>query len=425
MRFTSEVDVAVVGGGAAGLAAARRLTEAGAGCLVLEARDRIGGRAHTVDAGGFPVDLGCGWLHSADVNPWSAIAQRLGLTIDRTPPPWFRQAFDLDFTPEAQAAFGACLATFEHRLEKAAGRPDQPASNFFEPDSPWNARLDAFSNYYNGAPFAEISAHDYAAYQDDEVNWRVCEGYGAAIRLYGETAPVALQTPVCCIRWAGPRVRLETPAGMLEAHAAVITVPTAVLAQARLHFDPPLPEKTQAAADLPLGHVEKVFLSLAEPEALPADSNLVGRPDSPRTGSYHLRPFGRPLIEAFFGGALARELAAEGPDASGAFAIDELASLLGSDFRRKLAPLAASAWTAAPWTGGAYSHARPGRAPARAVLAAPVAGRLFFAGEACSRTAFSTAHGAYRTGIEAAEAALAAIGATTTPAPEPSPGPGS
>lgn len=421
MRFTSDVDVAVVGGGAAGLAAANRLAQAGVGCLVLEARDRIGGRAHTVEAGGFPVDLGCGWLHSADANPWSTIAQRLGLSIDRTPAPWFKQAFDLDFPPDAQAAFGAYLAAFEHRLQRAAARPDQPAANLFEPGSPWNARLDAFSSYYNGAPFAEISVHDYAAYEDSEVNWRVREGYGAAVGLFGQDAPVALQTPVSCIRWAGPRVRLETPAGTLEARAAVVAVPTAALAEGRLRFDPALPDKAQAAADLPLGYVEKVFLSLAEPEALPAESNLVGRQDSPRTGSYHLRPFGRPLIEAFFGGALARELAGEGPGAFAAFAADELAGLLGSDFRRKLSPLASSAWTVDPWTGGAYSHARPGRASARAALAAPVAGCLFFAGEACSRTAFSTTHGAYRTGIAAAEAALAAVGARAPPSAEPSP----
>ena len=86
---------------------------------------------------------------------------------------------------------------------------------------------------------------------------------------------------------------------------------------------------------------------------------------------------------------------------------EELAGLLGSDVRRFLTPLGASNWGEDPWTGGAYSHARVGQAHQRAVLAAPLEDRLFFAGEACSKPDFSTAHGAYRTGLAAAEQVLA------------------
>ncbi|HKF72147.1 MAG TPA: FAD-dependent oxidoreductase, partial [Stellaceae bacterium] len=79
----TDIDVAVVGAGAAGLAAAHRLRERGVSTLVLEARDRLGGRAHTVITDtGYPVDLGCGWLHSADRNPWVPIARALGFEID-------------------------------------------------------------------------------------------------------------------------------------------------------------------------------------------------------------------------------------------------------------------------------------------------------------------------------------------------------
>ena len=168
-----------------------------------------------------------------------------------------------------------------------------------------------------------------------------------------------------------------------------------------------------AAADLPLGHVNKAFLALAEPEAFPAETTLVTRFDTAMTGTYHLRPFGRTMIEGFFGGDLAAELERAGMAAFGDFAIDELAGALGSDFRRKVRLLTASTWAMEPWTGGAYSHARPGRAGARTIMAEPVEGRLFFAGEACSPHAFSTAHGAYETGIAAGEAALAALGLAT------------
>jgi len=91
-----------------------------------------------------------------------------------------------------------------------------------------------------------------------------------------------------------------------------------------------------------------------------------------------------------------------------AFAGDELAGILGNDIRRRISPLAATGWLTDPWSRGSYSYALPGHAGDRAVLAAPVDNRLFFAGEATSPNFFSTAHGAYISGVAAAEAVLAA-----------------
>lgn len=410
MSFPTQVDVVVIGAGAAGIAAGRRLAASGASFVVLEARDRTGGRAHTQVMAGFPVDMGCGWLHSAEQNPWTPIAEGLGLTIDRSPPPWMKQAFDVGFSAGEQRAYRAEFTALDERVERAAEGPDRPVSDLFQPGCRWNALLDAFSGFYNGAPFEEISVHDYSAYQDTGVNWRVAEGYGTAATVFGADLPVALETPVSRIDRSGATLRIETARGTLEARAAIVAVPTAVLAQERLRIFPGLPAKVEAALALPLGHVDKAFLKLAEPEAFPAETHLFGRIDTALTASYHLRPFHRPLIEVFVGGALAAALEAEGPASFGAFAVDELVALLGSDMRRVLEPLGASDWGPDPWTGGAYSHARPGQAGARAVLAAPVEDRLFFAGEACSAQAFSTAHGAYLTGVAAAEAALASLG---------------
>src|SRR5262245_56869668 len=87
----NEIEVVIVGGGAAGLAAAHQLRQASVPCLVLEARARLGGRAFSVaDRSGNAIDLGCGWLHSADRNPWTAVAQAQGRVIDKTRPPWSR-----------------------------------------------------------------------------------------------------------------------------------------------------------------------------------------------------------------------------------------------------------------------------------------------------------------------------------------------
>jgi monoamine oxidase len=126
--------------------------------------------------------------------------------------------------------------------------------------------------------------------------------------------------------------------------------------------------------------------------------------------SYQVRPLGRPVVRCFFGGRFAAQLECDGIAAMAAFAANELAGLFGSDIRRQLRPLAASAWRADPFARGSYSYARPGHADDRALLAAPVDDRLFFAGEATSPNFFSTAHGAYESGLRAAEEARASLG---------------
>ena len=97
----------------------------------------------------------------------------------------------------------------------------------------------------------------------------------------------------------------------------------------------PLPEKTEAARGLPLGLADKLFLSLSDAEEFNKESRLFGRTDRSGTGVYHFRPFGRPQIEAYFGGRLAAELEAGGDDAFVDFAVSELVGLLGSDFARR------------------------------------------------------------------------------------------
>src|SRR6202048_1340956 len=171
-------------------------------------------------------------------------------------------------------------------------------------------------------------------------------------------------------------------------------------------FRPELTDKVAAASVLPLGLADKAVMAVEVPELLPVDGHLIGNPNRTATGSYHLRPFGRPLIEGFFGGRLAHELEAAGPGAFFDFAVAELVELFGSGIRACLRPLIETGWARDPFALGSYSYALPGHADARAALAAPVDGRVFFAGEACSRHDFTTAHGAYLPGIGRAGQAI-------------------
>lgn len=403
------VEVAVIGGGAAGIAAARTLAAAGRDVLILEARNRLGGRAWTIPSP-FPLDLGCAWLHSGDRNPWVAVAESLGFAVERRHAPWQTRR-DINFPPADRAEYQAAAEAFYDRVDAAAasGGPDRPAADLLEPGNRWNGLLDAISGYMNGVELAGLSVRDFANYADTGVNWRLPAGYGTAIITAAGHIPVALDCIVTRVRHGTTPIEIETTAGTLKAKAVIVTLPTNVLAAEAVAFDPPLPDKIEAAAALPLGIADKVLLALDTPEAVPLDGHAFGRLDQVRTASYHLRPFGRPMIEGYFGGALARDLEAEGPAAFAAFALDELVGIFGGEIRSRLTPITATAWAHDPFALGSYSQARPGRASARLTLAAPVDERLFFAGEACHVHDFSTAHGALRTGFAAAEAAIAAL----------------
>jgi monoamine oxidase len=411
MSFPSEIEVAVIGAGAAGLGAAHALKREGLSFVVLEARDRVGGRGHTIEAApGIVFDLGCGWLHSADHNAFVKIAERLDFEIDKTLPPWRdRIAVGAAFPPEERADFLRSLDEFFDRLEDAAkGGVDHAANICLDPGNRWNPMIDAISSYINGCETDRLSILDFDAYHDTNLNWRVRRGYGALMAAYGAPLPLAFNCAVTLIDHSGKRLRIETSQGTLSADKVIVTVPTNLIAQEAIRFSPALPDKVDAAANLPLGLADKVMLALDGADHLPADGNLRGMTMRTEMGTYHLRPFGQACIEGFFGGRFARSLEDAGDGAIAAHAIDEIVSFLGSDFRRKLRPLKESRWAHDPFARGSYSHALPGHAPKRAVLAAPVDDRLFFAGEATSPHFFSTAHGAHDSGERAAKEVMAA-----------------
>jgi monoamine oxidase len=404
------VDVVVVGAGAAGLAAGRRLMEAHASVAVLEARERTGGRAWTKPTAlGHAIDLGCEWLHSADRNPWTGIALHMGFTIDERLPDW-RSRIARRYGDAAQADWAAAYGAFEERMDAAAAQPDLPASALLVPGARWNELINAISTWANGVELDQLSVQDHARYSDSGINWRVLQGYGALIAAYGAGVPTRLGTVVRQIDLRGHRIAVTTSRGELTARTVIVTVPTNVLAAEAIRFVPALPDKIAAAAGLPLGVANKLFLALSGAvEEFPADRHTLGRDDRTATGSYQLRPHGSPMIAGYFGGRLAIELERAGPEAMAAFARDELAGLFGNGIRDRLTLVAASRWVGDPFAQGSYSYALPGHAGGRARLAAPVDNRLFFAGEACSPDYFSTANGAFLTGIAAADAALAAF----------------
>jgi monoamine oxidase len=357
-----------------------------------------------------PVDLGCAWLHSADINPFRAIAAELGFTVVESGPAWGARRRIAKLSP---AKVAAIERTIEEGLEaiSAAGEQgrDVAASEVLPPNAPGRPLLDAIISWIHGADPDQVSTLDAAHYRDTGYNWPVVEGYGALVAAHGTGLPVKLSTPAIAIDWQGPGVRVATPAGALAARAAIVTLPTSVLADEKVRFNPILPTaKLRAIEHLPLGVADKViFRVTGEPFDMPADSFVRGRHDSARTCGIQIRPFGRDIVSCYFGGSYAREL--EEAKAMIEAAIADLVNAFGSDVRGHLKEAQATAWYLDPRARGSYSAALPGHAHRRADLAAPLDERLFFAGEACSPDFFSTCHGGHLSGIAAASAVAAAL----------------
>jgi monoamine oxidase len=399
-------DVVVVGAGAAGLVAARELAQLGLTARVLEARRRVGGRAWTdTETFGVPIDRGCAWLHAADRNPWTDHARRHGFTVTERSPRW-RQRIGRELVSDALRARLEAdwdRATTAIATAARAGR-DVPAADVLPADLEFRSLFDASMSWLMGVDPPDLSTVDFATSEDSDVNWAVREGLGAVVASAADGLDVVLDCPVTAIDWGGPRVRVATARGALECRAVVVTVPTTLLARGEPAFTPPLPVAyAEAFAGLPLGAANKVFLE-TEPGALPdgASMHFVASATRARTVSFTVRPAGHELLLAYFGGGYARALEAGG--ALEAAARDELIDLFGSAFGRRIRRSAATAWMADPWARGSYSAARPGFAHCRAVLSRPVAGRVFFAGDACTADTFGAIHGAWASGADAARA---------------------
>lgn len=409
-------DVLVIGAGGAGLTAAKELVARGVSVVVLEARDRIGGRAVTDDSLGFDWDRGASWLHASNVNPFVTYAKQNG--FDLVPDAAARTVYDgaRRLSEAETAGYRAVHERMNRELGKAGGRGlDIPAEAAFTQDTladPWYPMAMADLTAWEGVEPANFSALDSYQFAEDGVDLMIPRGYGTLLAHYGKNVDVRLRTPVSRVRWDGRGVVADTSAGPVAARVAVVALPSAIVAEGSVIFSPHLPvEVLQAHHDLPLGILEKVALRFKK-SVFPSEKTeflRMKRGDGRGLG-YLARPFGSNGCVAFAPGRLARALEAEGEAAAIALALDELATMLGGDVRKHFDKGAATAWASDPYARGAYSHCVPGRYGARALLMRPVGGRLVFAGEHTEPSAYGTLHGAHLSGIRAAADARRLLG---------------
>ncbi len=416
-----DADVAIVGAGVAGLAAAARLRAAGWRVALLEAGARIGGRAwtdHPAALGGARFDHGAQWLHAAQRNPLVGLARARGVAVGPEAP-WDGRSRVFDCgRPADRAAYEAAETGWHDAVTARLDGPDISLSQAAAAVAadPWTPTIESWEGAIIAAGDADaLSLRDWHANALDGENYVAPAGLGDLVArcLDPGTGGVRLGTGVTGLAAEPGRVRVQTTAGTLHAGAAIVTVSTGVLRAEAIAFAPALPQAVLSALDgLPMGLLSKIVLRAAGADRLGlAPGTGVFRRLARRGDPFLSTIFwsdGRDLAVGFVGGRAAWALAGR-PAEAGAFMRAELAATFGHDVGRLFGPAClATEWGENALFRGAYAYATPGQAGARAVLARPLwEGRLAFAGEATAPDGLAgTVAGAYRAGLAAAGALL-------------------
>ena len=407
----TQVDVLVIGAGAAGLGAARALADAGRRVIVLEARDRIGGRVWTDhDFGPVPVERGAEFIHGERAETWVWL-RRAGLSA-ASQARWSGRRIVLD---DGRLAGADLLHTrpdlrrvfeLEHLIAAYRG-PDCSLAEWLVANefSPLAARIAdmRLAHSYCATP-ATISvvelAHELRLDDKGPGDFHILEGYDRVLAAVAANLDIRLNTPVMAIRWDADGVEVTASQGAFAARAAVVTLPLALLKADTVSFAPALPdEKRRAIAALAMGPAMKLLLRFTEPFWDPELTFLTA--DQPIAVWWTVRP-GEPLLTGFITGPRAERLAAHGAEEVIERGLAQLDALFDRAPSRLFVAGQLVDWAADAWARGGYSSVPPGAYGQRAVLAERV-GPLHFAGEATVvDNNPATVHGALHSGGRAA-----------------------
>ena len=417
----SNPDVVIIGAGSAGLGAARKLIARGKSVVIVEAANRIGGRAYTEsETFGVPYDHGCFNVMGPSKFALLDMANEWGFELHKMndmPEALFigdRKATEAEFKQ-----YGQTWTTMTRALNKAGRAGVDVSWDSAMPAGFDEMRFSALCQTWMApmgfaADFKDLSIMDWWKYAAVPNRNMIREGYGTLVARMGEGLPVKLNAPATRVDWSGDGVAVETPAGTLRAKACIVTVSPGVLGAESIKFSPALPEwKSQAIANLPMGLLTKIALQFdGERFGLRNNEYLIyDIPNEvPAPACYFITwPFDFNHMFGFVGGEFGWELSAAGTDAAVDFALGEVVKMVGSDARKHFVKGHLTGWAENPWTLGAYAAARPGHYKARADLAKPLAERVFFAGEAVAGGYIMLCSGAYMSGENVASSVAAVI----------------
>jgi monoamine oxidase len=419
--------IVVIGAGLAGLAAAKELAAQGNDVIVIEARDRIGGRIHTITKWPtMPIDLGASWIHKVEGNPLTKIAEQLNAKL-------FLTNYDKSITYNASGkvlskAEKNHLANLEKEIFKAikiAQDKDNDAS-IQDVIKPLMRQFDAFPDNQKLINFflsSEIE-HEYAGsvelmsahwYDDDKEfdgdDAVILAGFKVITEYLASNLAIELGQVVEKIEWNQSPVKVITNKKEYIADQVVVTLPLGVLKSSSVRFTPNLSQaKQNAISKLGVGVLNKCYLLF--PKSFWPDDidwlDYVSDKHGEWTNWYSLLRANMPILIGF--NAANRGLAIEklSDKQIVASAMQTLKTIFGANIPEPT-DYHITRWAADPYARGSYSYNAVGSLPnMRKEIAKPLKNKLFFAGEATNQDYFGTAHGAYLSGLRAAKGVLQA-----------------
>jgi len=413
---SNDVDVIVIGAGIAGLAAAQRLKDLGYAVAVLEATSDIGGRIRTDWSLGAPFEVGAGWIHRPDGNPISRLAADIGAKTIVTPDESYQV-----FAKDGQAIPASVIEAKYLDLERLYTRidatfdNDQPLSDAIRrvskaslQDPVLNWMMSAYTEFSTGAAIEKLSAYYFD--EDDEYDGAdviLPGGYDQIPRSLADGLDIRLNTAVESIEYEeGEGAAVYTSNGTFESYFVICTVPLGVLKKGAITFDPPLPSAHQKSIDgIGFGSVTKLALKFDQP-FWPEDVQYFGYMSEPKgRWNYFVnyRTFSQEniLLGVSVGDYPFVAETMSDPDMI-ADGMAALRAMFGGNVPEPVGHLA-TRWSEDPYTLGAYSYTAVGNTPADFNrFAAPVANTILFAGEHTTFDFHGTVHGAYLTGLAAA-----------------------
>lgn len=409
----ADFDVLIVGAGAAGIAAARRLAAAGRRYVVIEAADHIGGRCVTdTKTFGVPFDRGAHWIYLPDSNPVTKLTPRGG--IDIYPAPESQKVrIGLRYAREGELEdFLSVQVRTTRAIDEAARKADISCEQAVPNDlGDWRGAVEfVLGPYACAKDLAKVSSLDFSRSAERNRAAFCKQGFGAMLAALGHGLNIHLATPATAVD-ARSAITVQTAKGTITARTAIVTVPTSVIAAGGLR----LPDLNRQAIDafgrLSLGSYDHIALELAgNPLGLDSDDLVFEKSADTHTAAILANVSGTALCVVDVAGSFGRDLSAQGEAAMIDFAANWLARLYGSEVRNAIGRKHATRWNSNPFALGAWSAAAPGSQSARRQLLQPIADDVWYAGEAAHETLWGTVGGAWESGERAADAALRRLG---------------
>jgi len=418
-----ECDVAVIGAGCAGLAAATHLRAAGLTTCLLEAAPTPGGRCQTQISAILhhtPFDAGAQWFHNSEHNPLLAQVQKAGIATTQGPAQGLTKfLYQSTLAPHHADLYQVAEASWIKTLTAKLSGPDisvREAADSLLAEDPFAATVETFeANLIAAAPAGDLSLQDWHTLRLTGTNTTAPLGLGAAVlqTLTLPAGPVHLNTIVTEIdATTTTHITITTNHGTLRAQSIILTVSIGVLQSESIKFTPALPQTILAALNgLRMGQMTKLALPATGPGRLdcPPGTDVVRRvAPQEGTGVFTVMwPSAHAYVTAFTGARLAQTLESTPLAEATQYVRDDLTAIFGAEAKLLFSNPQAlrTRWGQNPFTRGAYAYARPGHAAARQALSTPIwDGRLLIAGEAnAPQNLAGTAAGAYLAGLQAAQ----------------------